>query len=168
MSMQLGMIGLGKTGANRTERLFKGGHRAVAYDRGRKPVQAIAASGATASGSIADLAARLSGPRAALRMVPAGQPTEALVNRLAEIIVPKDITIDGGNGIARAPYAGPLSSNTGHALRGRGHELGIWRVTDAYGIMVGCHFPRRNVSPSWHTEGAKLLIHLQSMDCSRN
>ncbi len=55
MSIELEMIGLGKMGANMTERLLKGGHRLVVYDHSRKPVQAAAASGGTASDSIADL-----------------------------------------------------------------------------------------------------------------
>ena len=83
--MELGMIGLGKMGANMTERLLKGGHQVVVYDRDPAPVDSAAALGASPSDSLEDLVNKLSAPRALWVMVPAGEPTEGVANALTGI-----------------------------------------------------------------------------------
>jgi len=136
--MELGMIGLGKMGANMTERLLKGGHRVVVYDRSPEPVQAAAAIGATGSGSLADVAAELTVPRAVWVMVPAGDLTEGVVNALADVLAPEDTVIDGGNSNYKD------SMRRAAALEERGMHFvdvgtsgGVWGLTEGYSMMVG-------------------------------
>ena len=95
--MQLGMIGLGRMGANMARRLMRGGHECVAFDRNPASVQAIAREGAMPASSLKDLAGKLAPPRAAWLMVPAGDPTEETVAALSEVMEKGDIVIDGGN-----------------------------------------------------------------------
>ena len=95
--MQLGMIGLGRMGANMARRLMRGGHQCVVYDRSADAVTALAAEGATGTGSLAALVAGLSKPRAVWVMVPAGAPTEATVTELGTLLEAGDTVIDGGN-----------------------------------------------------------------------
>ncbi|HEX7843963.1 MAG TPA: decarboxylating 6-phosphogluconate dehydrogenase [Kofleriaceae bacterium] len=95
--MQLGMIGLGRMGANMARRLMRGGHQCVVYDRSADAVKALAAEGATGSDSLQALVARLARPRAVWVMVPAGAPTEATVTELGNLLEAGDTVIDGGN-----------------------------------------------------------------------
>jgi len=95
--MQLGMIGLGRMGANMARRLMRNGHQCVVYDRSPDAVKALAADGAKASDSLAALVAGLAKPRAVWVMVPAGAPTESTVMELATLLEPGDTVIDGGN-----------------------------------------------------------------------
>ena len=95
--MQLGMIGLGRMGANMARRLMKAGHQIVAYDRSADAVKQIAGEGAKGVDSLAGMVAALAKPRAIWIMVPAGGPTESTVNELAEKLEPGDTIIDGGN-----------------------------------------------------------------------
>jgi len=95
--MQLGMIGLGRMGANMARRLMRAGHQCVVYDRSPDTVKALVAEGATGSDSLKALVAGLAAPRAVWVMVPAGGPTESTVNELAELLSPGDTVIDGGN-----------------------------------------------------------------------
>jgi 6-phosphogluconate dehydrogenase len=95
--MQLGMIGLGRMGANMVRRLMRGGHECVAWDLSAENVNAIAGEGAIGAASIDDLLARLKPPRAVWIMVPAGDATEKTVNELAARMEAGDIIIDGGN-----------------------------------------------------------------------
>jgi len=95
--MQLGMIGLGRMGANMARRLMRGGHQCVVYDRSPDAVNALAADGAKASASLASLVAALAKPRAVWIMVPAGAPTESTVTELAGLLEAGDTVIDGGN-----------------------------------------------------------------------
>src|SRR5262245_9342127 len=95
--MQLGMIGLGRMGANMARRLMRGGHQCVVYDRSADTVKALAAEGATGCDSLAALVAALAKPRAVWVMVPAGVPTESTVVELDGLLEPGDTVIDGGN-----------------------------------------------------------------------
>ena len=95
--MQLGMIGLGRMGANMVRRLMRGGHDCVAWDLSADNVKAIAGEGAIGADSIDDLIAKLNQPRAVWIMVPAGAATENTVNELAARMERGDIIIDGGN-----------------------------------------------------------------------
>jgi 6-phosphogluconate dehydrogenase len=95
--MQLGMIGLGRMGANMARRLMRGGHQCVVYDRSPDTVKALASEGATGSDSLKALIAGLARPRAVWVMVPAGAPTESTVMELADLLEPGDTVIDGGN-----------------------------------------------------------------------
>jgi 6-phosphogluconate dehydrogenase len=95
--MQLGMVGLGRMGANIVRRLMRDGHDCVVYNRSPGPVEALASEGATGSDSLDDFVSKLSKPRAAWVMVPAGDITERVVRDLAERMDAGDTIIDGGN-----------------------------------------------------------------------
>jgi len=136
--MELGMIGLGKMGARMTERLLRGDHRLVVYDHSPEPVQAAAAAGAIPSDSVPDLVAKLTAPRAVWVMVPAGDPTEGIVNALADILAPEDTVIDGGN----SNYKDSVRRAAALMERGMhfvdvGTSGGVWGLTEGYSMMVG-------------------------------
>jgi 6-phosphogluconate dehydrogenase len=138
MIMELGMIGLGKMGANMTERLLRAGHRVVVYDRSPEPVQAAADAGATPSDSLKDLAGKLTAPRAVWVMVPAGEPTEAVVNELAETLATEDTVIEGGNSNYRdSVRRATMLKERGIHFVDVGTSGGIWGLTEGYSMMVG-------------------------------
>jgi 6-phosphogluconate dehydrogenase len=95
--MQLGMIGLGRMGANMARRLMRAGHACVVFDRDPAAVATLAADGAVATDSIAALAGALAAPRHVWIMVPAGAPTESVIAELAATLAPGDTIVDGGN-----------------------------------------------------------------------
>jgi len=136
--MEIAMIGLGKMGANMTIRLLRGGHRVVVFDRNPPKVQAAEAQGAVGAVSLSDLASRLSGPRTAWIMLPAGPPTEAAVDALTHAFSPGDIIIDGGN----SNYKDSMRRSESLVARGIsfldvGTSGGIWGLTQGYSMMVG-------------------------------
>src|SRR5258707_6030925 len=94
--MQLGMIGLGRMGANMVRRLLKQGHEAVVFDRSSKAVEELVAQKAIGSSSLADFIKKLAKPRAVWLMVPAGV-VDKTIAELAPLMEPGDILIDGGN-----------------------------------------------------------------------
>ena len=95
--MQLGVVGLGRMGANIVRRLMGNGHDCVVYDVNADAVRELASEGASASRDLEDLVAQLDKPRPVWVMLPAGEVTEQTVMHLAEILAPGDIVIDGGN-----------------------------------------------------------------------
>src|SRR3954454_8978776 len=95
--MDLAMIGLGRMGANMAERLTRGGHGVVVYDRSADAIAASVANGATGADSLADVVSKLPSPKIVWIMVPAGAPTQSTVDSLAELLGTGDIVIDGGN-----------------------------------------------------------------------
>jgi len=136
--MQLGMIGLGKMGANMTTRLVKGGHTIVVYDRDAQAVATSASGGATASSGLADLVAKLTAPRAVWIMVPAGDPTESTVRDLAKLLSKGDTIIDGGNSnykddMRRQKDLDPMGIHYVDV----GTSGGIWGLKEGYSLMVG-------------------------------
>jgi 6-phosphogluconate dehydrogenase len=94
--MQLGMVGLGRMGANLSRRLMRDGHRVVVYDHTESNVKQLAGEGATGAGSLEEFVAKLETPRAAWVMLPASV-TGQVVSQLASLMEPGDIIIDGGN-----------------------------------------------------------------------
>ena len=136
--MKLGMVGLGKMGANMTTRLIRGGHAVVAYDRSTDAVKSVATGGATGADSLSDLVAKLSAPRIVWLMVPAGAPTDETIDALLELLSPGDILIDGGNtkwtdGLAAAQRARAKDV----ALIDAGTSGGVWGLENGYCLMVG-------------------------------
>src|SRR5438874_4043077 len=95
--MQLGMVGLGRMGANMVRRLMRGGHQCAVYDLSVDNVRHLEGEGATGAASLEELARKLAPPRAVWVMVPAGDPTEATVVELAKWLESGDTLIDGGN-----------------------------------------------------------------------
>ncbi len=136
--MQLGMIGLGKMGANMTTRLQRGGHQVVAYDRDAAAIQRSAADGATGASSLADLVSKLTPPRAVWIMVPAGPPTDSTVDALLGLLEPGDAIIDGGNSRwtdGKDRYA--RCKAKGVSFIDAGTSGGVWGLANGYCLMVG-------------------------------
>ncbi len=136
--MQIGMIGLGRMGANMAARLERGGHDVVAYDRSPDASSRATTTGATAAASLDDLVHRLRPPRAAWVMVPAGEPTEATVTALGERLSPGDVVVDGGN----SNYKDSMRRAAALARRGVhfldvGTSGGIWGLAEGYSLMIG-------------------------------
>jgi 6-phosphogluconate dehydrogenase len=136
--MELGMIGLGRMGGNMTRRLIEGGHRVVVYDPAVTAVDTLVKLGAVAADSPADLARKLSGPRAVWLMVPSGEVTETTMNTLAAELEPGDLIVDGGNSNYKDTQrrARALAA-TGINLLDAGTSGGVWGLTEGYCLMVG-------------------------------
>ena len=95
--MQLGMVGLGRMGANIVRRIMRGGHKAVVYDVSADAVSALEADGADGSTDLATFVQKMERPRNVWIMVPAGKITESVITQLADLLEPGDAIIDGGN-----------------------------------------------------------------------
>jgi 6-phosphogluconate dehydrogenase len=135
--MQLGMIGLGRMGANMSRRLLRAGHACVVYDLYPDAVQALAAEGATGTSALADFVARLSKPRAIWMMVPAAGVEQTLAG-IADLLEPGDILIDGGNSRYRDDMrrAAALKPRQIHYVD-VGTSGGIWGLEHGYCLMIG-------------------------------
>jgi 6-phosphogluconate dehydrogenase len=136
--MQIGMVGLGKMGANMTARLQRGGHSVVAFDRSAEALRAAAGAGATAADSLPALVAQLAAPRAVWVMVPAGDATEATLEELAGLLAAGDAVIDGGN----SNYKDSMRRAATLAARGVhlvdvGTSGGVWGLREGYSLMIG-------------------------------
>jgi 6-phosphogluconate dehydrogenase len=136
--MRIGMIGLGKMGANMTERLLKGGHEVVAYDLHPDALKQAAAKGAETATSLEDLAGKLKPPRAAWLMLPAGHVTDAAVEALAGLFSKGDVIVDGGNSNYKEwMVLAAKVDKTGVGLVDAGTSGGVWGLTEGYCLMVG-------------------------------
>ncbi len=135
--MQLGMIGLGRMGANLVRRLMRDGHRCVAYDRSADAVQQLESDGATGASSLADFVAKLEQPRAIWIMVPAGV-VQATIDQLRPLLAEGDIVIDGGNSYYRDDIdrAKQLKSAGIHYVD-CGTSGGVWGLDRGYCLMIG-------------------------------
>jgi 6-phosphogluconate dehydrogenase len=136
--MQLGMVGLGRMGANMTRRLMRNGHSLVVSDLSPDAVKKLGTEGATGSSSLEDLVAKLTPPRAVWIMVPAGAPTEATVQKLAQHLQAGDAIIDGGNSYFKDDV------RRANELKGKGiHYIdvgtsgGVWGLERGYCMMIG-------------------------------
>ena len=136
--MQLGMIGLGKMGANMTRRLMRGGHQVVVSDLSPDNIKNIAKEGAIASSSLDDFVAKLKPPRAAWLMVPAGGPTESTVQTLSQKFQKGDIIIDGGNSYFKDDIRRSKQLNDkGIHYIDVGTSGGVWGLERGYCMMIG-------------------------------
>ncbi|HTJ27108.1 MAG TPA: decarboxylating 6-phosphogluconate dehydrogenase [Candidatus Limnocylindria bacterium] len=136
--MQLGMIGLGRMGANMTTRLVRGGHEVVAYDRDPAAVQRSAGDGASGASSLKELVSQLRAPRAVWIMVPAGEPTDATISELLGLLQPGDVIIDGGNSRwtdSKQRYLRCKDKQI--AFVDAGTSGGVWGLANGYCLMVG-------------------------------
>ena len=136
--MQLGMIGLGRMGANMVRRLMRGGHECVVFDLSADNVKQLANEGATGSSSLDDFITKLKSPRAVWIMVPAGEATEKTVNDLAAKMGAGDTIIDGGNSYFKDDARRAI------ALREKqinyvdvGTSGGVWGLERGYCMMIG-------------------------------
>ena len=136
--MQLGMIGLGRMGANMTTRLQRGGHDVVAYDRDPAAVQRTTADGATGAASLQDLVAKLKAPRAVWIMVPSGDPTDSTITELLTLLQPGDVIVDGGNSRwtdSKQRYLRCKDKQV--SFVDAGTSGGVWGLANGYCLMVG-------------------------------
>jgi 6-phosphogluconate dehydrogenase len=136
--VQLGMVGLGRMGANMVRRLLRGGHQCVAFDLSPENVAKVADDGATPAASLDDFARLLTPPRAAWVMVPSGDPTESTVEELARRFEKGDTIIDGGNSY----FKDDVRRAAGLADRGIhyvdvGTSGGVWGLERGYCLMIG-------------------------------
>lgn len=136
--MELGMIGLGRMGANMTERLVEGGHRVVSYDRSPEAIQRVVEKGATGAHSLADFVQQLALPRAIWLMVPAGDPVDQTLEQLLPRLSKDDIVIDGGNSYYKDSIrrAEKLKQSGMHFVDA-GTSGGIWGLKVGYCMMIG-------------------------------
>ena len=127
--MQIGFVGLGRMGANMVERLRRGGHEVIGYDR-NPAVSEVA--------SLAELVSKLVPPRTVWVMVPAGDPTEQTIQELSTLLGEGDLIVDGGN----SKFRDSIRRADGLAARGllfldAGTSGGIWGLKEGYCLMVG-------------------------------
>jgi len=132
------MIGLGRMGANMTERLVRGGHRVITYDRSPEAIQRVVDIGALGSRSLAEFVKQLSLPRAIWLMVPAGAPVDQTIEQLLPQLSKGDVLIDGGNSNYKD------SIRRADKLKGQGLHFvdagtsgGIWGLKVGYCMMIG-------------------------------
>ena len=135
--MQLGMIGLGRMGANMVRRLLKGGHQCVVFNRSPQPVQELVQAGAVGAASRADLVAKLAKPRAIWLMVPAAVVDQSIADLLPHLET-DDILIDGGNSyyVDDLRRAKELTPKRIHYLD-VGTSGAIWGLERGYCLMIG-------------------------------
>ena len=148
--MQLGMVGLGRMGANLVRRLMRDGHRCVVFDVDQTAVAALVAEGATGATSLEDLVAKLDVPRAAWLMLPAGI-TGKILDELAAIMQKGDIIIDGGNSYYRDDIdrAAKLAPKGLHYVD-CGTSGGVWGLDRGYCLMIGGeNAPVQHLDPIW-------------------
>ncbi|MDO8874652.1 MAG: decarboxylating 6-phosphogluconate dehydrogenase [Pseudolabrys sp.] len=136
--MQIGMIGLGRMGANLSRRLMKHGHEVVVHDQSAYTVKSLAGDGAKPASSLADVVKQLTPPRAVWVMLPAGEATETTIGQLSELLGAGDTVIDGGNTFWKDDL------RRAKALKARGlHHIdvgtsgGVLGAASGYCLMIG-------------------------------
>ena len=136
--MELGMVGLGRMGANMVERLVRGGHRVVGYDRDPGAVARVTAAGAGAADSLPALTGKLARPRAIWIMVPSGRSVDETIAALIPHLSKDDILIDGGNSNYKDTQRRAASLKAqGFQFVDVGTSGGIWGLKEGYSMMVG-------------------------------
>ncbi|MET4729316.1 6-phosphogluconate dehydrogenase [Lysobacter enzymogenes] len=135
--MELGMVGLGRMGANMAERLVRGGHAVTGFDPGAAAREQAAARGIGAAASLAELVAALPAPRAVWLMVPAGA-VDATLAELRPLLAPGDTVVDGGNSNYKDTVrrAGELREHGLHYVDS-GTSGGVWGLQEGYSLMIG-------------------------------
>jgi len=136
--MQIGMVGLGKMGANMSERLMKAGHDVVAFDLSADARAALSAKGARPAATLAELVDGLTPPRVVWVMVPAGGPTVETIESLRTLLAAGDVVVDGGN--SNYKEAAPTEASLGASGIGyvdAGTSGGVWGLANGYCLMVG-------------------------------
>jgi 6-phosphogluconate dehydrogenase len=136
--MRLAMIGLGRMGGNMSERLIKGGHEVVVFDRKPDTRQHYVSLGATEAASVAEIPTKLKGPRIVWIMVPAGKPVDETIALLLPGLSKGDVIIDGGNSNFHETMrrAAELQGKGIHFVDS-GTSGGIWGLANGYCLMIG-------------------------------
>lgn len=135
--MQIGMIGLGRMGANMVRRMQKAGHQCVVFDRSQEAVQALAKEGAVGAASMQDFMSKLKAPRAVWLMLPAAAVDESIAE-LAAMLAADDMLIDGGNSYYKDDIlrARKLKERSVHYVD-VGVSGGVWGMERGYCLMIG-------------------------------
>ena len=150
--MQLGMVGLGRMGANLVRRLMRDGHSCIVFDVNDDAVKALEADGATGATSLADLVAKMKRPRNIWMMVPAGI-VQKMVDELEDLLEADDVIIDGGNSYYRDDIlrAKQLAAKQIHYID-CGTSGGVWGLERGYSLMIGGENTQvERLSPIWKT-----------------
>ncbi|MET0230096.1 MAG: phosphogluconate dehydrogenase (NAD(+)-dependent, decarboxylating) [Rhodanobacteraceae bacterium] len=136
--MELGMVGLGRMGANMVQRLLLGGHRITGFDPNAEARGAIEAAGGNSAASLQELVAALPSPRAIWLMVPAGKITDDTLDTLLSLLASGDTVIDGGNSNYKDTLrrAGVYAARNIHYVD-CGTSGGIWGLREGYSMMIG-------------------------------
>lgn len=136
--MQLGMVGLGRMGANMVRRLMKGGHECVVWDMNLEAGKELGKEGANPASTLAQLVEKLAKPRAVWVMVPAGAPTEESVLALADLLEAGDTIIDGGNSYYKDDVRrSKIIGKKGIHYVDAGTSGGVWGLERGYCLMIG-------------------------------
>ncbi|MSW94461.1 MAG: decarboxylating 6-phosphogluconate dehydrogenase [Actinobacteria bacterium] len=136
--MTLGMVGLGRMGANLARRAMRDGHSCVVFDSNGSNIESLVNDGATGAQSLADLVAKLPSPRAIWVMVPAGHITEKVVTELIGLLEPGDALIDGGNSYYRDDIRhAHTCADKGIDFLDIGTSGGVWGIDRGYCLMIG-------------------------------
>jgi 6-phosphogluconate dehydrogenase len=136
--MQIGMVGLGKMGANMSARLINDAHDLVCFDVNADNVQAIAAKGATPAASLEELVSKLETPKAVWVMVPAGEITQATIDELGGLLGAGDIVVDGGNSrFTDSKERAAALAEKDISFIDAGTSGGIWGLREGYCLMIG-------------------------------
>lgn len=136
--MELGMVGLGRMGANMAERLVRHGHRVVGFDPGVQAREQAVQRGIGAAADLGELVGALSAPRAIWLMVPAGETVDRTLAELIPRLAPGDVVIDGGNSYYQDSMrrAAELATH-GIAYVDCGTSGGVWGLAEGYSLMIG-------------------------------
>jgi 6-phosphogluconate dehydrogenase len=136
--VQIGLVGLGRMGANMARRLVRAGHRCVVYDLDAQAVSRLSNDGATGAASLDQVVAQLALPRAVWVMVPAGSATDRAVRALGVLMSPDDVIVDGGNTYFRDDLrrAGELAE-WGVRYVDVGTSGGVWGLERGYCLTIG-------------------------------
>jgi len=136
--MRLAMIGLGRMGGNMSERLIKGGHEVVVFDRKPDTVQKYVSIGATPASALTETTAKQKSPRVVWIMVPAGKPVDDMIAAIVPGMSKGDVIIDGGNSNYRDSMhrAADLQAKGIHFIDS-GTSGGIWGLANGYCLMIG-------------------------------
>ena len=156
--MQVGMIGLGRMGANMVRRLIKNGHKCVVYDRSLDMVKKLTKANATSASSLADFVKKLTQPRAIWLMLPAGA-VDGMITSLLPLLSPDDILIDGGNSyyVDDIRRAKELAATKIHYVD-VGTSGGVWGLERGFCIMIvveefsdelAMHFSTGKINTRW-------------------
>src|SRR6202171_4793868 len=136
--MRLAMIGLGRRGGNMSERLMKGGHEVVVFDRTPATAQRYVSLGATAAASISEIPGKLKSPRIVWTRVPAGKPVDETIASLLPGMSKGDVIIDGGNSNCHDTMRRAVDLKAkGIDLIDSGTSGGIWGLANGYCLMIG-------------------------------